>query len=440
MSNFPGSPEFLMRRRAVPVILLFLMPLLPGCVSAPKELRSEPEVQGRFYDDVSTSSMQARLEQRLNAEVERQGIPALGVALLGDRERIELAFGTGGPSREELITVDAQFRLGSVTKLYTAVVVLSLVEEGRLRLDQSVSGWFPELPEAEKITIRHLLQHTSGVGEYTSSFFSALGTLPRPHRHWEREQLLRRILRRRPEFEPGARFGYSNSNYVLLGLIAERVTGERFPALLHRYIVAPLELSETYLAPDNGAEEEQLLTGYDYDILPLGNHRVRPENGAWPSWAFTAGGVVSTPGEMARFLSALFEGRLLTEATVERMTAYAEAREERMPEMIGYGLGMRVVKIEGEILYGHTGTIPGFGASLFHWPEKSMIIALAANRSLIDHAALLSAVVRARRVGALPASTRRNPPPGPLGLPREPRSTPSAQSRGNRLLPRRESS
>ena len=371
-----------------------MIPLLQGCLSAPQELRAAPEVEGRFYEDLSTSSVQARIESNLGAEMGKQEIPALGVAILGEQEQIEIAFGTKGPRREELITVDAQFRIGSVTKIYTAVLILSLVEEKRLRLDQRVSGWFPELPEAERITIRHLLHHRSGVEDYTSSLFSALGTMLRPNRIWEREQLLRRILRGSPEFEPGEEYSYSNSNYVLLGLIAERVTGESFPALLNRYIAEPLGLSETYLAPMTGSDHEGVLTGYDYDILPLGNHRVESDNKAWPSWAFAAGGMVSTPEEMALFLSALFEGRLLNRSTLEQMTDYLEVQEEQLPEMIGYGLGLRVLELQGELLYGHTGTTPGFGALLFYWPAESITVAIAANRSAIDYSALLSVVVQ----------------------------------------------
>lgn len=368
--------------------------LLQSCVSAPTELRCSPQVSGRFYEDPSVTSSQARIERRLIEEAEAQKIPALGVAIHGERERIELAFGSRGPERKTPITLDARFRVGTVSKLFTAVVILSLVEEDRLSLEQSVAGWFPELPRGESITVGHLLQHSSGVAEYRSSPFATLGAVLRPGRRWEPEEILRRIVRSQPEFEPGTGYDYSNSNYVLLGIVAERVTGESFSSLLERYITEPLGLSDTYLAPaPRGPETEKLLTGYDYDLLPFGNHRIVPDNSAWPSWAFTAGGIVSTPEDMARFLSSLFEGRLLSTRSVDLMTEYSPATQEQLPAMVGYGLGMRVLEIRGDLFYGHTGTIPGFGALLVYWPERSTAIAMAANRSSIDAESLLSAVV-----------------------------------------------
>ena len=350
---------------------------LSGCVSAPEELRAEPEVAGRFYEDPSLSSLQARVEEAVTEEIRRQEIPALQLAIYGERERIELAFGTESPQREEPIRLGHRFRIGGVTKLYTAVIILSLVEEGRVSLEQSVEGWFPQLPGAETTTLRTLLGERSRLEAYTGEEFVELGMILRPGRRWEREELLTRIRRTALRDDPGSGVN-NNSDYALLGLIAERVTGAPFSRLLQRYIGEPLGLDNTVLAGDGDTPD--LLTGYDFDLLPFGNHRIEATNRAVGSWAYSAGGIVSTAGEMASLLSALHEGRLLSREMVELMRAEA--------------LGPRELEIAGELFQGRQGSIPGFGALLYQWPEESTTIAIVANRSEIDHSALLSAVVR----------------------------------------------
>lgn len=345
-------------------------------------------MSGRFYEDTTLASLQARVEREIEEEIEAQGIPALQLAIYGERERIELAFGSEGPEREELIGVDRRFRIGGVTKLYTAVVLLSLVEEGRLSLEQSVEGWFPELPDAESVTIGALLQERSGFAEYTDRDFARVGLILRNGRNWERDELLRRIRRggRQRESADDDREArstamggnHNQSDYVLLGLIAERVTGEVFSQLLDRYIAEPLQLENTALPRGGGPG---LLPGYDYDLIPFGNHRIEATNSAIGSWAFSAGGVVADAGEMALFFSALHEGRLLS--------------RESLDLMIKEAMGPRQVEVAGELLLGRSGSVPGFGALLYQWPDRNLTIAIAANRSRVDHAALLTAVVAA---------------------------------------------
>lgn len=123
--------------RLIPLMALLL---LSGCVSPPTELRREPMARGRIFQDPSSGNAQARLEEEIEREIARQEIPALQIAIRGPEERLGLAFGTVDPERREPITPDDGFRVGSVTKLYTATIILSLVEEGRISLESTVEG------------------------------------------------------------------------------------------------------------------------------------------------------------------------------------------------------------------------------------------------------------------------------------------------------------
>ncbi|MFF3764632.1 serine hydrolase domain-containing protein [Streptomyces sp. NPDC001922] len=277
-------------------------------------------------------------------------------------------FGTAGVAdvrSKRRIRPDDRFRAGSVTKTFVATVTLQLAAEQRLRLDDTVERHLPGLVrgngnDGRRITVRQLLDHTSGLFDYTGdrelrdqSFGRGLPV----HRAGSRtpRQLVRVALRHPPRFRPGTGYRYSNTDYILLGLIVRQVTGHPYPAEIRRRILRPLRLSGTSFPGTR--EGLPAPHGRAYSTRPPGpggHRRKRVDVTALdPSSAGAAGEMVSTLDDLGRFLQALLSGRLLPAAQLERMRDTAGTHGK-------YGLGLFPVRLPcGRTLWGHNGVING---------------------------------------------------------------------------------
>ncbi|MBW8481871.1 serine hydrolase domain-containing protein [Actinomadura parmotrematis] len=256
-----------------------------------------------------------------------------------------------------------QFRIASVTKTFTATVVLQLAAEHRLRLDDTVDRWLPGLVPGAPITVRQLLQHTSGLPEYALD--------PRiqsdPARDWTPRELVG-IALDQPRFTDGG-WHYANTNYILLGLIAEKATGRSFTAELNRRIIGPLRLTHTAL-PAGTSFTAPYVHGYygDYgDVSTL----VSPSSG------WTSGGMISTAGDVARFHRALFGGRLLPAAEQRALTATIPVVDEGRAE--DYGLGVYRVRLSCGYAWGHDGGWPGYRTWTYTRPGRQAVITYNSN-------------------------------------------------------------
>jgi len=227
--------------------------------------------------------------------------------------------------------------VGSVTKTFTATVVLRLAEEGRVELDDPLGRYLPGIvPRGNRITVRQLLNHTSGLANYTdyTSWLAQAEHSTSTHPL----DVLRFAASRRPVFtRPGSRWSYSNTNYIALGLIIENVTGSSFRNALERYVIRPLDLRHTELA------RRRLLPG----LL---------DSGANPNLPSAAGGLVSNAHDLARFYSALLTGDLLSVASLTEMR-----RTVRTTGPDPYGLRLRSIRHSCGSAWGHGGTILDYG-------------------------------------------------------------------------------
>lgn len=266
--------------------------------------------------------------------------------------------GSAGVAEEggqRAIGIGDRFRIGSVTKPFVAALVLQLAaEDGPLALYDTVARWLPGMvPGAKGITVEHLLRMRSGIPHYVPPL---LGDPPDAgvfNRYHTPESLVAHGVRGDGWHEPDTRHHYSSTNYVLLGLIAERATGKRLGALLWQRVFAPLGLDGT-----DFPEADPYLRGphaAGYVRIALGEPYVESTS-ITPSEAWAAGAIVSTPTDVARFLDALMTGGVLDKAGLAAMTDAEPTGKER-----GYGMGlMRVELPGGEVAYGHTGGTPGF--------------------------------------------------------------------------------
>jgi D-alanyl-D-alanine carboxypeptidase len=258
---------------------------------------------------------------------------------------------------------ETQYRIGSITKTFTAVMIMQLVEEGKLSLDTKLSEFYPDVTNADAISIRQLLGHRSGLGSLTDD---------PTYRNWNterkrREQVIEIISRQPKRFEPGSRAQYSNSNYVLLGFIIERVTNSDYAQQLNSRICDRAGLGRTDYMTMADAEKNVARS------FSRSGEKWQPQDQTDPSIPHGAGAIMSTATDLTRFAEALFGGKLVSEASLKEM----------MPDGIGMGNGLFAFPFGVKRALGHNGGIDGFQSNLGYFPEDGVAVAIITNG--IDH-------------------------------------------------------
>ncbi|MEV3993780.1 serine hydrolase domain-containing protein [Streptomyces sp. NPDC049837] len=273
----------------------------------------------------------------------------------------------------------ARFRIGSVSKTFSSVVLLQLVDEGRLELDAPVNRYLPGLLPDDRITVRHLLTHRSGLADYTEKMFAH--TVPGfesvRNRVFGYQELLDLSLSEPRTTEPGAAYKYSNANFVVVGMLIEEITGKPVGREYERRIIKPLRLRNTaYVHPDTRIKGLHV-RGYlhpDEAGAPLVDSTEQTV-----SWAQSAGAVISDPADLNTFMTALMRGRLLSPQALEAMTTVTptDATNTRF-----YGLGLRRYDLScGAQVYGHTGTVQGYYTYAFATRDGRRSLSAMANTS-----------------------------------------------------------
>ncbi|MED7928048.1 serine hydrolase domain-containing protein [Nonomuraea sp. LP-02] len=320
---------------------------------------------------------------------------ATGMQLRVNDERGEWV-GTAGVRElgsSEKPPADGRFRIGSSTKTFVATVVLQLAAEGKVGLDSPVDGYLPEFALDERITVRMLLQHTSGIFNHTGEYYedgtfapgiawSGKEWVDGRFRTYHPEELVRLALSKPARFEPGTDWSYSNTNYVLARLLIERVTGRSFAEELQRLILGPLGMTGTE-APGTSTEIAGPHAHSYYRYEDGGREHTVDVTSQNPSWISAGGDMISTTEDLHTFFSALNGGRLLP---TELLT------EMRRPDpKIGYGLGIFKQDLgeNGGTIYHHNGGMAGSAALMYSTPDGGRT--LTASVTYVDDAALSKA-------------------------------------------------
>jgi D-alanyl-D-alanine carboxypeptidase len=304
---------------------------------------------------------------------------------------------TGRPMRPGL-----RFRAGSLTKPLVATVVLQLVAEGRLSLEDTVERWLPGLlPYGDQLEVSRLLNHTSGVPDYTPAIFPALYESPRARlRAWAPRDLVGLVADQPPRAAPGA-WTYANTGYILLGLIVEAASGRALGRELDRRILGPLGLGATVF-PDHASDlPSPSARGYSLPMGPEGQALDGPLLDFTvqdPSWAWAAGALVSNLEDLAGFFRALLGGRLLPARLLGEMRTTVPVPPAAIPLPLydRYGMGLIELDTPAGRLLGHPGGIPGFLSVVLSAPDGRRQLALMVN-ALNAPAAVYEVLTRAPR-------------------------------------------
>ncbi|MFD3851346.1 serine hydrolase domain-containing protein [Streptomyces microflavus] len=291
----------------------------------------------------------------------------------------ERAVGVRDRESGAAMDTQARFRIGSVSKTFSSVVLLQLVQEDRLELDAPVNTYLEGLLPDDRITVRHLLTHRSGLADYTNAMFNQ--TVPGfeavRNRVFSYQELVDLSLSEPRTTEPGVAYKYSNANFVVVGMLIEKLTGRPVADAYQRRIIKPLGLRKTvYVHPDTRIKGTHV-RGYlhpDEAGAPLVDSTEQTV-----SWAQSAGAVISSPADLNTFTSALMRGQLLSPATLEAMSTVTptDTTNTRF-----YGLGLRRYDLTcGTQVYGHTGTVQGFYTYAFSTRDGRRSLSALANTS-----------------------------------------------------------
>jgi CubicO group peptidase (beta-lactamase class C family) len=313
-----------------------------------------------FAQDKVPNASVARMEQIIQANVPKQ---FMGTVLVAEDGKVLLDKGYGFANLEWEIpnTPTTKFRLGSITKQFTAASILLLEERGKLKVDDPVKKYMPDASAAwDKITIFHVLTHTSGIPSFTGfpdyQSTEAIPTTP--------EKLVARFRDKLLEFEPGTKWNYSNSGYVLLGYLLEKISGQKYSEFVQQNIFTPLGMKDSGY-DSNSAVIARRAAGYSRS--PNG-----PVNTGYIDMTipFSAGALYSTTEDLLRWEQGLFGGKVLTPASLAKMTT---------PYKQDYAFGLAVSTNNGHKMIAHDGGIEGFNTSLAYYPDDKLVVAVLAN-------------------------------------------------------------
>ena len=266
-------------------------------------------------------------------------------------------------------TAETKYRIGSITKTFTAVMIFQLVQEGTLKLTGTLDKFFPQIPNADRITIGQILAHRSGIHNLQAD--GSWGMQPRT-----KDEVVARIAQGQPDFEPDARHLYSNAGYVLLGYIVEKVGGKPYQEALNERITSRIGLKDTYLGSGKTDPGKNEALSYRY----IGGWREAAELDF--SVPAGAGSILSTPADMTKFIQALFDLKLVSQDSLKQMTTMRD----------GEGMGMVPFSFAGKTLYGETGGSSSSGAWLAYLPEEKLALAYATNAKIYAVSNIVSGV------------------------------------------------
>ena len=342
MNHFTRSPQHLLAKAAFTLVLLGLS---------------------------LASALADGLDEYVQKQLETRHIPGVSVAVVKDG-RVVLAKGYGVANAELAVpaTENTVYQLASVTKQFTATVIMMLVEEGKLSLDDKVTKVLDGLPVAwSEVTVRHLLNHTSGIKSYTNvpSFFATA------RKDYGKEEIIRLVADAPLEFAPGEKWNYNNTGFFLLGMMIEKVSGKEYGAFLNERIFQPLSMTATRV---NDLKEiiKHRAQGYSWQNGVLRNGEYLS-----PTQPFAAGALVSSVVDLAKWDAALYTEKLLKKSSLEQMWTATKLNDGKT-QPYGFGWGVDVYRTRKVISHG--GGIQGFSTHIARFIDDRLTVIVLANR------------------------------------------------------------
>ncbi|MCB1024193.1 MAG: beta-lactamase family protein [Acidobacteria bacterium] len=334
----------------------------------------------------------APLRQKLQANLDTWHSSAkfagatIGVCL-ADGECFAIATGSSDLESKTPMKPGDLMLAGSVGKTYAAAVAMQLLHEKKMNLDDKIEKylgqekWFSRLPNSKDITIRHLMSHTSGLIRYEFKDQFTKDLTANPDKVWTPTELISYLFDEKAPFEAGKGWDYSDTNFIVLGMIMEKVTGKKYYDLAKERVLKPLKLKNTY--PQDRRKLKGLIQGYAGDDNPFGGKDRVLENGKFiinPQFEWTGGGIMTNAEDLARWTKYMYEGKAFPPEMLTEMLKGVDA------PMLGkdtkYGLGVIIRPTRLGITYGHSGFFPGYMTDIMYFPKEKISLSIQINSSV----------------------------------------------------------
>ena len=325
------------------------------------------------------------LQSRLDSLRIAGNYPGLSISIISkDNKPVSFTSGFSDVERQIPLSTHHLLMSGSVGKTYVAAIAIMLIEQELLKLDEKISTylsgheWYSRIPNASSITVRQIMNHTSGVMryEFKPDFINDLNATP--SKTWKPEELLKYVLDEKASFAAGEGWDYSDTNYILLGMIIEKLTGKKYHDLLRENILQPYKLTNTK------PSDKKLLPGISQGYAGKENdfklsEKVIGDDGTFvinPQFEWTGGGIYCTTEDLAKWGKLLYEGKIIDTGLMLK-----DAVAAKLGRDVKYGLGVIIRPTQQGVAYGHSGFFPGYMTELFYFPQRKLCIALQTNSS-----------------------------------------------------------
>ena len=313
----------------------------------------------------------AVLDERIASALSASGAPSVSVAVVQHGEiTYARAFGQANIAEHRAADAATRYAIGSVSKQFTSAALLLLAEQGKISLDDKVARYFPDLSRAREVTIRELLSHTSGYEDYAPQDYM----IPDWTRPITPREILNQWAKKPLNFDPGTRWQYSNTNYVIAGQIFEKVSGQPLVAFLREKIFQPLGMSTPGEITDHDPKDASAYTRYALG-LP------RPVAREGEGWMFAAGELAMTPSDLARWDIAFLEKKILSARSYREFTREVKLKDHKPTH---YALGLDLGELNGTPMISHTGEVSGFLTSNAVFPAKGVAVVVCSNEDGIS--------------------------------------------------------
>jgi CubicO group peptidase (beta-lactamase class C family) len=317
---------------------------------------------------ITRAAFAPKVDSLAKAYLKESGAPSVAVAVIRGKDTLAFtAYGTANIAASRAATPAMIYEIGSITKQFTAAAVMRLVEQGKVKLDDDMSKYIPQFPlQGRHVTIRQLLNHTSGIHSYTSS--------PDWQNTWSKDlspdEIIAFVARDTFDFAPGSAFRYNNTGYVMLGMVIEKASGQRYADYLAAQFFKPLGLKHTAYCPSK-TTDPNFASGY-----------TKTPSGAAPAkylsltHPFAAGALCSTVGDMVQWQRALAFGKVVSPASYKLMSTADTLNDGKKTR---YGFGLFPSTVLGHDIVAHTGGIPGFATAAIFSPDDTLSIVTFTN-------------------------------------------------------------
>jgi|GEM_PF-1656022 len=321
-------------------------------------------------DSTASSTVDSPLRSFSDVGATFESLGFNGVAMVATGDQVQWSKAFGQKNVEDLsadpLSTDTQFAIGSISKQFTSALILRMQERGLLLIGDSLDKYFPDYPQASKITLKQLMSHTAGVPNYTddSIFWKFVESVP----FVSLKDIFNFFWHKELDFEPNSKHSYSNSGYILLGALLQNLSGKDYGTLLHDEIFEPLGMKRSLYDETYDYSSEARGHGFDRDYGYIRSSDMSL------SWAHAAGGIVSNLEDLRLWNFALDQGTFISKESVALM-----AKPVNVPGSGGYGLGLVTAVYKGMELQWHTGGLPGFMSYSMRVPAKSLSITVFTN-------------------------------------------------------------